>query len=226
MEEASVSINQIASFIHGTTLVANTVIERNGAKVGLITTQGFRNSIAMGRELRYDLYDLFLELPQPLVPRHLRMEVDERLDASGTVLRPLDEIQLRQAAAQLVVEGVEAVAICFLHAYRNDAHERRARAILQAMAPGLPVCISSEVAPEIREFERSSTTIANAYVQPLMQGYLARLDERLKGLGLAGNLHVMLSGGGITTIGAAQQFPIRLIEFRAGGRCDGRQFLC
>ncbi len=210
--ETSVVINQIASVIHGTTLVANTVIERNGAKVGLITTSGFRDSIAMARELRYDLYDLFLELPQPLVPRHLRMEVDERLDASGTVLRPLDETQLRQAVARLVAERVEAIAICFLHAYRNDVHERRARAIVQDMARDLPVCISSEVAPEIREFERSSTTIANAYVQPLMQGYLGRLDRRLKDLGLAGNLHVMLSGGGVTTVGAARDFPIRLIE--------------
>ncbi|MGH7152854.1 MAG: hydantoinase/oxoprolinase family protein, partial [Acetobacteraceae bacterium] len=212
LDEASVAISQIAGVIHGTTLVANTVIQRSGAKVGLITTAGFRDSIAIGRELRYDLYDLFLELPRPLVPRHLRMEVDERLDALGTVLRPLNEAQVRTVVAQLLAERVKAIAICFLHAYRNDAHEQRARAIVQEMAPGVPVCISSEVAPEIREFERSSTTVANAYVQPLMQGYLARLDEQLKALGLVGHVHVMLSGGGATTIPAAQEFPIRLIE--------------
>jgi N-methylhydantoinase A len=212
VDEASITIGQIAGVIHGTTLVANTIIERSGAKVGLITTRGFRDSIAIGRELRYDLYDLLMEQPQPLVPRHLRLEVDERLDALGTVLRPLDEAQLRDAVTQLTTEKVEAIAICFLHAYRNDIHEKRARAIVQAMALDVPVSISSEVAPEIREFERSSTTTANAYVQPLMQGYLARLEERLKAQGLVGHVHVMLSGGGATTIRAAQAFPIRLIE--------------
>ena len=212
MDEASITIGQIAGVIHGTTLVANTVIERSGAKVGLITTRGFRDLIAIGRELRYDLYDLFLEQPQPLVPRHLRLEVDERLDALGTVLRPLDEAQLRDAVTQLTAENVAAIAICFLHAYRNDIHEKQARAIVQAMAPEVPVSISSEVAPEIREFERSSTTVANAYVQPLMRGYLARLEERLKARGLVGHVHVMLSGGGATTVRAAQAFPIRLIE--------------
>jgi N-methylhydantoinase A len=212
LQESDVAIGQLATIVHGTTLVANTIIERKGAKVGLITTKGFRDSIEMGRELRYDLYDLFLETPEPLVPRRLRLEVDERLDALGTVLRPLDEAGVRAATRDLLEAGVEAIAICFLHAYRDNRHERRAKAIIQAMAPGIPVCASFDVAPEIREFERGNTTVANAYVQPLMQRYLARLDARLKEMGLTGKLRVMLSGGGVTTIRAAQDFPIRLIE--------------
>ena len=222
--EAETPIGKVDSIVHGTTLVTNTVIQRKGAKVGLITTKGFRDSLEMGSEIRYDLYDLFLERPVPLAPRYLRMEVDERIDAEGTVLRPLDPASVKVAGEALLKEGVEAIAVCFLHGYRNDAHERIAKEALQLLAPGIPVCISSEVAPEIREYERGSTTVANAYVLPLMQDYLARLERRLKEMGLTGTLYVMLSGGGITTIRAAQQFPIRLIESGPAAGAMGAAF--
>lgn len=212
LSEAQTVISAVDAVVHGTTLVANTVIERKGAKVGLITTKGFRDSLEMGREIRYDLYDLFFQMPEPLVPRYLRCEVDERIDANGNVLRPIDIEQVRAQARRLVEEGCEAVAICFLHAYRNDAHERLARSIVAEETGDRPICISSEVAPEIREFERANTACANAYVQPLMRAYLERLDSQLRSMGLRGALHVMLSGGGLTTIRAASAFPIRLIE--------------
>jgi N-methylhydantoinase A len=212
LREADTEIGQLHSIVHGTTLVTNTIIERSGAKIGLIATKGFRDSLEMGREIRYDLYDLFLERPQPLAPRHLRREVAERIDPAGDVLLPFDPDEFRTVARGLIDEGVEAIAICFMHAYRNGEHERQARQILVDEFGGIPVSISSEVAPEIREFERTSTTAANAYVQPLMQRYLARLDQRLKEMGLDGTLYVMLSGGGITTVRAAAAFPVRLIE--------------
>lgn len=224
LAEAGTAIGEVDSIVHGTTLVTNTVIERKGARVGLITTKGFRDSIEMGGEIRYDLYDLFLERPEPLVPRYLRVEVDERIDAEGKVLRPLGREDVRAAAEKLLREGVEAIAVCFMHSYRNDSHERIAKEVLLKMAPRLPICISSEVAPEIREYERGSTTVANAYVLPLMRDYLARLESRLREMGLNGTLYVMLSGGGITTIKSAQQFPIRLIESGPAAGAMGASF--
>ena len=212
LPDAGVGIDALHSIVHGTTLVTNTLIERTGARVGLITTRGFRDALEMGREIRYDLYDLFMERPAPLVDRYLRREVDERVDANGTVVLPLDEAALVQVARELVADGVEALAVSFLHSYRNATHERAARRLLRDAFPHLPVSVSSDVAPEIREFERTSTACANAYVQPLMQRYLARLDDELCTMGLRGALYVMLSGGGITTVRAAQEFPVRLIE--------------
>jgi N-methylhydantoinase A len=212
LRESDVTIGEVQTIVHGTTLVANTVIERKGAKVGLITTKGFRDSLEMGREIRYDLYDLFFEKPAPLVPRYLRLEAEERIDSDGTVLKPLFEADVRLAAQELLKEGVEAIAICFLHSYRNGAHEQRAKAILAEVCPAVPVTISSEVAPEIREYERGNTACANAYVQPLMQSYLKRLEDKLKAMGLNGTLSIMLSGGGVTTVRAASAFPVHLIE--------------
>jgi N-methylhydantoinase A len=212
LREAGTSIDHVQSIVHGTTLVTNTVIERKGAKVGLITTKGYRDTLEMGREIRYDLYDLFLEKPEPLVPRHLRLTVEERLDASGKVLRPLNKDEVRAAARSLKAEGVQAVAVCFLHAYQNGVHEREAGAILEKELPGVPVTLSSAVAPEIREFERTSTACANAYVQPLMKRYLERLEQQLKERGLTGTLYVMLSGGGVATVRAGSEFPVQLIE--------------
>ena len=210
--EAETMLSAVGAIVHGTTLVTNTVIERKGARVGLVTTKGFRDSIEMGREIRYDLYDLFFEMPEPLVPRYLREEVRERVDAGGNVLEPLDLDDVRVSARRLLAEGCEAFAVCFLHSYRNDVHEKQARDVIAEVVGGRPICISSEVAPEIREFERSNTACANAYVQPLMQTYLERLEHQLRARGLRGSLHVMLSGGGLTTIRAAREFPIRLIE--------------
>ena len=211
--ESETAAAAVHSLVHGTTLVTNTIIERTGAKVGLITTKGVRDTLEMGREIRYDLYDLFLEAPPTLVPRHLRREVAERVSPDGEVLAPFDADAFRTVARELVEdEKVDAVAVCFMHAYRNPDHERQAKAILTEAFPDVPVTISSEVAPEIREFERTSTACANAYVQPLMQNYLDRLDRNLRELGHSGTLYIMLSGGGITTVRSAQDFPIRLIE--------------
>lgn len=213
LKEAGTDAGRLHSVVHGTTLVTNTIIERTGAKVGLITSKGFRDTLEMGREIRYDLYDLFLEAPPTLVPRYLRCEVAGRMAPDGEELQSFDEKGFREVARRLVEdEKVDALAVSFMHAYRNPDHERRARAILTEEFGGTPVTISSDVAPEIREFERTSTTCANAYVQPLMQSYLARLDQKLRDMGTNGSLYVMLSGGGITTVRSAQDYPIRLIE--------------
>ena len=213
LQETDLRATDLHSIVHGTTLVTNTIIERTGAVVGLITTEGFRDVIEIGREIRYDLYDLFLEAPPTLVPRHRRREVRERMDFEGQVLLPLDEAAVAATARELVErDKVEAIAISFLHAYRNAAHEQRAAAAIRAIYPDLALTLSSEVAPEIREYQRTSTACANAYVQPLMGRYLTRLESRLAGIGFVGRLYVMLSGGGIAAVQDAKEFPIRLIE--------------
>jgi hypothetical protein len=220
LDETGLSPADLHSVVHGTTLVTNTVIERTGATVGLITTEGFRDAVEIGREIRYDLYDLFLEAPPTLVPRHRRRGVPERLDAGGEVLLPLDEDAVRGAARDLVEEeGVEALAISFLHAYREPRHERRAAEIVREAHPALPLSLSSEVAPEIREFERTSTACANAYVQPMMRRYLDRLEVALGAMGFAGRLHVMLSGGGIASV---REAPARGARLRRGSTRPGR----
>jgi N-methylhydantoinase A len=201
-----------ASVIHGTTLVANALIERKGAETALITNDGFRDVIEIGRERRYDLYDLMLELPRPLVPRHLRLGVRGRLLADGTELEPLDLAGVEQLAIELEQAGVEAVAVAFLHSYANAEHEQAALGTIRRAAPSLDVSISSEVVPESGEYPRTSTTIANVYVQRLTRTYLLRLVERLRATGFAGTLHVMLSNGGLSTVSTATRFPVRLLE--------------
>jgi len=213
LREAEVSPVEVYSVVHGTTLVTNAIIERKGATVGLLTTEGFRDSIEIGRETRYDLYDLFLEPCPPLVPRRRRLEIPERVNVDGEVVCPLSESAVAEAVRRLVEhERIDALAIAFVHSYRLGTHEEQAAAIAHASYPNLPVTLSSEVAPEIREFERTSTACANAYVQPLMQRYLDRLERALRDNGFPGRLYVMLSGGGITTVREARNFPIRLIE--------------
>jgi N-methylhydantoinase A len=213
LREAGLAPGDLHSIVHGTTLVTNTVIERTGAKVGLLTTAGFRDSIEIGREIRYDLYDLFLEAPSPLVPRHLRREIPGRLDADGAELLPLDEDAVaREVRALVEAEAIEALAIGFLHSYRDPRHEKRAGEIVRALYPDLMLTLSAEVAPEIREYERSSTACANAYVQPRMRRYLDALEVSLARIGFDGRLYVMLSGGGIAAVREAKHFPIRLIE--------------
>ena len=212
LAEAGEGYGAVRGIVHGTTLVTNTVIERKGARVGLVTTRGFRDSLEMGKEMRYDLYDLFLEKAEPIVPRARRAAVPQRHDARGEELLPLDEAAVRDAARALRDAGVEAVAVCFLHSYVAPGHERRARDILAAELPGIPVTLSSDVAPEIREYERANTACVNAYVQPLMDRYLRNLEAALAARGLGGPLHVMLSGGGIATVGFARRQPVHLIE--------------
>jgi N-methylhydantoinase A len=213
LKETGLKPSDLHSVVHGTTLITNTIIERTGATIGLLTTQGFRDSIEIGRETRYDLYDLFLEMPPTLVPRQRRLEISERIDRDGNVLLKLNEGAVVSAAKQLVEgDGCEALAIGFMHSYRSSLHERRAGEIVRRLYPSLPLSLSAEVAPEIREYERTSTACANAYVQPLMQRYLDRLEAELGKLGFVGRLYVMLSGGGITTVREAKEYPIRLIE--------------
>ena len=210
--EANVELAGLDGVVHGTTLVANTIIERTGAKVGLITTRGFRDVLEVGSEMRFDLYDLFLEKAEPLAPRDLRLTVDERIDSEGIVMRPMDEAGLRAAAHVLVDGGVEAIAVCFINSYANSVHERRARKILIEMFPEIPTTISTTVAPEIREYERGCTVAANAYVMPLMRRYITGLSRKLADMGLKGPLNVMLSGGGIAALRVAREAPIQLVE--------------
>ena len=202
----------VRNVVHGTTLVTNAIIERKGARTALIATAGFRDSVEIGREHRYDLYDLMLEHPAPLVPRHLRFDVPERTLADGTQQVPLDEARVARLAAELDEAGVEAAAICFLHSYTNPDSENRARKVFNEAAPRLRVSLSSEAAPEIGEFARASTTIANVYVQPLTERYLTELQSRLARLGVGGQLLVMLSGGGTAAPSTCIQHPIRMLE--------------
>ena len=168
MEEQGRSMGECLVIIHGTTLVTNAIIERKGACTALITTDGFRDSLEMGREIRYDIYDLEIDRPKPLVPRNLRWGLKERLSSEGKVLVPIDETQAKELVERLAREGIEAVAVSFLHAYRNPVHELWMREIIEEKDPHLFISLSSEVVPVIREYERTSTTVANAYVQPLV----------------------------------------------------------
>ncbi len=217
LERAALTPADIALVIHGTTLATNAIIERKGARTALLTTAGFRDVLALGNESRYDQYDLNIDLAQPLVPRRWRLTVAERLDNEGHVLLPLDEAAVRAQVAFMREEGIEALAIGFLHAFVNPVHEERAAAIVQAMWPELPVSLSAKVSPEMREWERFSTTAANAYVQPLMASYLRRLEAGLRQGGFGCPLFLMLSGGGLTTIDTAARFPIRLVESGPAG---------
>ncbi len=212
LHEASAGAAAVRALIHGTTLATNALIERKGARVGLLATAGFRDAVEIGREGRYDMYDLFIDPPVPLVPRQRRIEVTERVLADGSVLRPLDPVQARAAIAELGARGVEAIAICLLHAYRNPVHERALAALCAEILPGVPVSCSSDVVPEIREYERTSTTTANVYVMPLMARYLDDLERKLQELGVPGRLYVMMSAGGIATPETAKRVPIRLVE--------------
>ncbi len=217
LEAAGVAAASVALVLHGTTLATNALIERKGARTALITTQGFRDSIEIAYEHRFAQYDLTMERPAPLVPRALRYTVPERIAADGGVLLPLDEAALREVCAQARADGVTAIAICFLHSFTNDAHERRAAEIVTEMLPEVSLSLSCEVCPEVREYDRASTTIANAYVRPLMDGYLAGIEDGLRGLGLDAPVLMMMSSGGLCTVGAARRFPVRLVESGPAG---------
>ncbi|MFN8484264.1 MAG: hydantoinase/oxoprolinase family protein [Anaerolineae bacterium] len=202
----------VASAIHGTTLITNALIERKGARTALITTKGFRDILEMAKEMRYDIYDLLLVLPEPLVPRTLRLEVAERLNGRGEVVVPLYPGELDGIRRILLDEGAEAVAVCFLHAFKNPAHEHAMRDWLAEALPQASVSISSEVAPEIREYERMSTTVCNAYVQPMTERYIGGLERELANEGFARQLYLMNSSGGITDARTSARFPVRLVE--------------
>ena len=217
LRQAELTAEDIGLVIHGTTLATNAIIERKGAKTALIVTEGFRDSIEMAFENRFEQYDIFMDKPAPLVPRDLRLGVRERLDGRGTVLVPLDEEAVRALAPGLERAGIEAVAIGFMHAYLDGRHERRTREILSDLLPTVAFSLSSEVSPEIREYERWSTAVANAYVQPVMGRYLGRLDTALRARKFACPLFMMTSGGGLMTLDTARRLPIRLVESGPAG---------
>jgi N-methylhydantoinase A len=212
LQGGAVKSGERGTLIHGTTLVTNALIERKGAPTALLTTRGFRDAVEIGREHRYELYDLNLDLPKPLVPRHLRFDVAERIAADGSLLKPLDEEFVRRLVGELRDKGIKAIAISYLNSFRNPSHERRTAEIISEVAPEVRVSLSSEVVAEIREFQRTSTTLANVYVQERVADYLGQLQRRLDEIGYAGSFFVMLSSGGIATRETSSRFPVRLLE--------------
>jgi N-methylhydantoinase A len=217
MDRAGVAPSEIGLIIHGTTLATNALIERRGANTALLTTEGHRDALEMAHEDRFEQYDINIDRPIPLVPRHLRLPVRERMDRDGNILVELDESTIRRHLSVLEDYEIQSVAIGYLHAFVNPIHETRTREILAKARPDLSISLACEVAPEIREFERLSTACANAYVRPLMASYLARLAGELKTQGFLCPFLLMTSGGGLTTLDTATKFPIRLVESGPAG---------
>jgi len=217
LEISGTAARDVHEVVHATTLVTNALIERTGAPAGVITTRGFADTLEIAREKRFDIYDIFLEIPSPLVPREFCLGVAERTDADGNVLCPVDGEEVADAAGQLRADGVQSVAINFLHSPSNPANEIAAEAAIRNRFPDLWVSRSSAIAPETGEFERCSTTAANAYVQPIVDRYLDRLTESLKSLGFGGRLSIMLSTGGFSGVEAVRRVPIRIVESGPAG---------
>lgn len=213
LEGCGAKASQVEDVVCGaTTLVTNLVIERKGLPTALITTKGFGDVLEMRREGRYDLYDLTARYPEPIVPRHLRFEVEERVGADGSVVEPIAEDKVRALAASIKRQGIKSLAVCLLHSYRNDEHERAVERIFKEVAPEIMISLSHEVAPEIREFERLSSTVLNAYVKPFIGSYFRSLENEMKKIGLPAKLHIMQSNGGILDTQEAERVPIRLLE--------------
>jgi len=217
LDEANVAFADVDVFVHGTTLATNAILERRGARTALLATCGFRDVLEIATESRYDQYDLQIELPKPLIPRELRFSVDERIAATGEVLRPLNLRLLAQVVSHLRESRVESVAIAFMHSYANPAHEKAVAEVLSAELPEVSITLSSEVCPEIREYERTSTATANAYVQPLMDRYLGKMVRALHVENFRGSLYLVTSSGGLTTVDTARRFPVRLVESGPAG---------
>ena len=215
--EAGIAPSDVRLIIHGTTLATNALIERKGAKTALLTTEGFRDVVEIRHENRFEQYDLNIDLPPPLVPRRLRLPVRERIDAQGAVLVPLDDDSVARAVDALSAQQVEAVAVGFLHSFTNPEHERRVGAAIARRLPDVAVTLSSDVSPEMREYERFSTACANAYLQPLMGNYIGKLGRELTRAGFRCPMLLMTSGGGITTAETAIRFPVRLVESGPAG---------
>jgi N-methylhydantoinase A len=212
LRESAVAPAQVGRLVHATTLFSNALIERKGALTGLITSSGFRDTLEIGRERKYELYDLRINKPAPLVPRHLRVGVPERITVDGSVRVPLDGEAVLQAAARLRAQGVTSLAIVFLHSYANPCHELQAVELLIKHCPGLTLSASIEVAPEIREYERVSTTVINAYIKPLAERYISSLADQLVARGIGAPLFLMLSNGGLTNVAEAKRTPVQLLE--------------
>ncbi|MEM9435041.1 MAG: hydantoinase/oxoprolinase family protein [Pseudomonadota bacterium] len=215
--KAEVAPGAIDQIIHGTTLATNALIERRGAKTALITTKGFRDVIEMRTESRFEQYDLNLNLPEPLLPRQSRFTVQGRVDANGRVLVDIDRSEVEEVVAQIAKAGFESVAVGLIHSYLNPAHEQLVRDVILETLPEASVSISSEVSPQMREYERFNTVVANAYIKPLMASYLGRLEDRLQGEGVRCRIFLMHSGGGIISIQNAAKFPVRLVESGPAG---------
>jgi N-methylhydantoinase A len=215
--EAAIAPGDVGLVIHGTTLATNALIERKGAKTALLTTEGFRDVVEIRHENRFEQYDVNIDLPPPLVPRRLRLPVRERVDAQGAVLIPLDDNSVASAIDTLAAQQVEAVAVGFLHSFTNPEHERRVGEAIARRLPDLAVTLSSDVSPEMREYERFSTACANAYLQPLIGSYVAKLERELQRVGFHCPMLLMTSGGGITTTDTAIRFPVRLVESGPAG---------
>jgi len=210
--EHRLTFADIRMIVHSTTLVTNAIIERKGAITGLLASEGFPNILDLGREQRYDVYDLFLEYPAPLVPPTLRAEITERTTRDGAVLTAADPTQVVAQTRALIEQGAESVAICFLHAYKNPENEHIAAAAVREAFPSLSLSLSADVAPLVGEWERTSTTAADAYVRPIVDRYLARIEAELRARGFAGQIYITLSNGGTGSIAIAKQYPIRLLE--------------
>ncbi|KAB7615966.1 hydantoinase/oxoprolinase family protein [Amylibacter sp. SFDW26] len=215
--KAGIMPSDIQQIIHGTTLATNALIERRGAKTALITTQGFRDVIEMRTESRFEQYDLNLNLPEPLLPRQMRYTVEERVDAKGNVLIDLDRAKVEAVVDQIAEAGYKSVAVGLIHSYLNDEHEKMVREVLTEKLPDVMVSLSSEVSPQMREYERFNTVVANAYIKPLMKSYLGRLEGRLNNEGVTCKIFLMHSGGGIISIESAADFPVRLVESGPAG---------
>lgn len=224
-ERSGLELPSIARIIHGTTLVANSIIERRGSMTALVTTTGFADVLEIGREARYDLYDLALERPEPLIPRPLRFEITERTLADGSELEALDENAAHDLVARLGAAGIESVAICFLHSYANPTHERQLARIFADDGSRIDVTLSSDIAPEWREYERSCTAAANAYVRPLVRRYMAHLETGFDAMGAGQRLFVMLSQGGVTSAALATELAVQLIESGPAGGVMAAAFL-
>lgn len=222
LERIGIPANRLSAVIHGTTLVTNAVIERRGDKTGFITTKGFEDVLEIGRELRYDIYDIFLSVPEPLVPRNLRLGITERMNHKGKIITPIDIAEMETQVQRLVAQGVKSIGVCFLHSFTNPSHEQTVGNYLKKNFPHIYFSLSSEVMPEIREYERSSATAMNAYVQPITDHYLLNLKNRLRAVGFEGTIHMMISSGKLTTVDGARKTPIQLLESGpAGGSMAG-----
>jgi N-methylhydantoinase A len=215
--KANISPADIGQIIHGTTLATNALIERRGAKTALITTEGFRDVIEMRTESRFEQYDLNLTLPEPLIQRQSRFTISERVDATGSVLINLDRAEVEAVADEIKFAGYDSIAVGLIHSYLNPNHERLVREVLAEKLPGVMVSLSSEVSPQMREYERFNTVVANAYIKPLMKSYLGRLKGRLEDEGTDCSIFLMHSGGGIISIESAAEFPVRLVESGPAG---------
>jgi N-methylhydantoinase A len=221
LAEAQLDPREVAEVVHGTTVASNTILQKVGARTGLLTTHGFRDVLEIGRIRTPGMFDLAWRKPEPLVPRRWRLEARERIGADGSIVLPLEEESVRQAAATFLAEDVNAVAVCFINSYANEAHERRAAAIIREAAPSLLVTASCEVLPEIKEYERTSTAVVNAYLLPAMRGYLSKLAERLAAIGVTAPVQVMASNGGMIGIGTARDRPVFAVGSGPAGGVAG-----